>query len=63
MGVEGPMTKKKNWKSSETTNEWKKKNLIEIKSSLRGWQLNSFEDSYNNKVENGISLFKKEMLK
>ena len=54
---------KKNWKLSETTDEWKKKNLIEIKSRLNGWQLNSFEDSYKNKVENGISLFKKEMLK
>ena len=54
---------KKNWKLSETTDEWKKKNLIEIKSRLSGWQLNSFEDSYKNKVENGISLFKKEMLK
>ena len=54
---------KKNWKFSETTDEWKKKNLIEIKSRLSGWQLKSFEDSYKNKVENGISLFKKEMLK
>ena len=44
---------KKNWKNSETTDEWKKKNLIEIKSRLNGWQLNSFEDSYKNKVENG----------
>ena len=54
---------KKNWKLSETTDEWKQKNLIEIKSRLSGWQLRSFEDSYKNKVENGISLFKKEMLK
>ena len=54
---------KKKWKLNETTDEWKKKNLIEIKSRLNGWQLNSFEDSYKNKVENGISLFKKEILK
>ena len=54
---------KKKWKISETTDDWKKKNLLEIKSRLKGWQLNSFEDSYKNKVENGISLFKKEMLK
>ena len=54
---------KKKWKISETTDDWKKKNLLEIKSRLNGWQLNSFEDSYKNKVENGISLFKKEMLK
>ena len=63
MGVEGLMRKKKKWKISETTDDWKKKNLLEIKSRLNGWQLNSFEDSYKNKVENGISLFKKEMLK
>ena len=54
---------KKKWKLNETTDEWKKKNLEDIKSRLKGWQLKSFEDSYKNKVENGISLFKKEMLK
>ena len=54
---------KKKWKLNETTDEWKKKNLLDIKSRLKGWQLKSFEDSYKNKVENGISLFKKEMLK
>ena len=54
---------KKTWKIEETTDEWKKKNLTEIKSRLKGWQLKSFEDSYKTKIENGISLFKKEMLK
>ena len=54
---------KKKWKLNETTDEWKEENLLEIKSRLKGWQLKSFEDSYKNKVENGISLFKKEMLK
>ena len=54
---------KKIWKTVETTDEWKKNNLIDIKSRLKGWQLESFEDSYKNKIENGISLFKKEMLK
>ena len=53
---------KKNWKLSETTDEWKQKNLIEIKSRLNGWQLKSFEESYKNKVENGISLLKKKCL-
>ena len=41
----------------------KKKNLVEIKSRLKGWQLESFEQSYKHKIENGISLLKKEMLK
>ena len=54
---------KKKWKLDETTDEWKKENLLVIKSRLKGWQLKSFEDSYKNKVENGISLFKKEMFK
>ena len=54
---------KKKWKLDETTDEWKKENLLIIKSRLKGWQLKSFEESYKNKVETGISLFKKEMLK
>ena len=54
---------KKKWKLDETTDEWKKENLLVIKSRLKGWQLKSFEESYKNKVETGISLFKKEMLK
>ena len=41
---------KKNWKLSETTDEWKRKNLIEIKSRLNGWQLRSFEESYKNNI-------------
>ena len=40
-----------------------KKNIQEIKKRLSGWQLESFKDSYKNKIENGISLFKKENLK
>ena len=54
---------KKTWKNENTTVEWKKKNLIEIKSRLKGWQLESFEESDKHKIENGISLLKKEMLK
>ena len=54
---------KKTWKNENTTVEWKKKNLTEIKSRLKGWQLESFEQSYKHKIENGISLLKKEMLK
>jgi len=54
---------KKKWKINETTDEWRKKNLLEIKNRLKGWQLESFEKSYKHKVEKGISLFKKELLK
>ena len=54
---------KKNWKSENTSNEWKKKNLITIKSRLNGWQLDSFIESYQYKVTNGVSLFKKSLIK
>ena len=54
---------KKIWKAQDTTDEWKRKSLIEIKKRLEGWQLESFEESYKHKIENGISLLKKEMLK
>ena len=53
---------KKMWKLENTTDEWKQKNLIKIKDRLNGWQLESFEESYQYKVKNGISLFKKKLL-
>jgi len=51
------------WKSEETPDEWKKENLKEIQSRLKGWQLESFKESYQHKIENGISIFKKNQLK
>ena len=54
---------KKNWKIETTTDEWKKRNLTEIQKRLTGWQLQSFKDSYKHKTENGISLFKRNLLK
>ena len=54
---------KKIWKDEKTTDEWKEKNLLEIKSRLKGWQLESFKESYDHKTKNGISLFKKKNLK
>ena len=54
---------KKNWKSESCADEWKQKNLKENQERLKGWQLESFRESYKNKVENGISLFKKELIK
>ena len=47
------------WKNENTTDEWKFENLKVIRSRLNGWQLESFDKSYKNKVENGLSLFKK----
>ena len=51
---------KKMWKDDNTTDEWKKNNLVEIQKRLKGWQLESFKDSYENKIKNGISLYKKQ---
>ena len=52
---------RKIWKNTETTDQWKKDNIIQIKKRLTGWQLESFEQSYTYKIENGISLFKKNL--
>ena len=54
---------KRIWKDEKTSDEWKIKNLEEIKSRLSGWQLDSFKQSYNYKIKEGISLFKKEQKK
>ena len=54
---------KRNWKDPATTDEWKNKNLEEIQERMNGWQLESFKASYKNKLENGISLFKKAITK
>jgi predicted Fe-S protein YdhL (DUF1289 family) len=52
---------KKLWKLGETSDQWKNKNLETIKKRLTGWQLESFEESYTYKINNGISLFKKKL--
>ena len=52
---------KKMWKDEKTTDEWKKNNLKEIESRLKGWQLESFKESYDYKTKNGISLLKKKI--
>ena len=53
---------KKLWKQEITTDEWKKQNLIILEKRLTGWQLESFKESYQHKVKNGVSLFKKNLL-
>ena len=54
---------KRKWKDENTSDEWKVKNLEEIKTRLSGWQLDSFKESYNNKIKEGVSLFKKSQKK
>ena len=53
---------KKIWKDEKTTEEWKKNNLKEITKRMTGWQLESFKESYNHKIKNGISLYKKHLI-
>jgi len=52
---------KRIWKLEETTEEWKNNNLQIIRKRLSGWQLDSFNQSYDHKINNGISLFKKNL--
>ena len=54
---------KKIWKDENTDNDWKLKNLKDIMLRMEGWQLSTFKESYNHKLANGISLFKKKMIK
>jgi predicted Fe-S protein YdhL (DUF1289 family) len=46
------------WKEESTSSNWKNENLEIIKGRLSGWQLNSFNKSYEFKLKNGISLIK-----
>ena len=60
-GCARTIEERKIWKNTETTDEWKTKNLRDIKDRLSGWQLDSFNESYEHKINNGISLFKKNL--
>jgi len=53
---------KKLWKDEKTNDEWKSKNIEVITKRMEGWQLNTFQESYDHKINNGISLFKKNLL-
>ena len=53
---------KNSWKDENVNDEWKIKNLKLITSRMKGWQLETFKESYNHKISNGISLFKKNFL-
>lgn len=52
---------KKTWKLETTTDDWKKNNLEIIRERLTGWQLDSFNEFYNHKIKNGISLYKESL--
>ena len=54
---------KKFWKDENTKDQWKEENLKLIMNRMRGWQLETFKESYSFKKKEGISLFKKNLLK
>ena len=62
-GYARTIEERKMWKQPETSDEWKENNLREIKERLSGWQLESFNEYYEHKKNNGISLFKKNLIK
>jgi len=62
-GCARTIEERKMWKQPETSDQWKENNIKEIRKRLTGWQLESFEESYEHKIKNGISLFKKNLNK
>ena len=53
---------KRLWKDEKTNKKWKLDNLQVITTRMKGWQLETFKDSYEHKKNEGISLFKKDQL-
>ena len=53
---------KKFWKDENIADKWKEENLKIILTRMKGWQLETFKESYNHKKNKGISLFKKKLL-
>jgi len=51
------------WKDEKTSNKWKEENITTLLKRMSGWQLDSFKESYDNKIKTGISIFKKYQIK
>ena len=51
------------WKDEKTTILWKKENLNFLIKRMSGWQLETFKESYSNKIKTGLSLFKEKLVK
>ena len=52
---------KKIWKLPETTNEWKKNNLITLETRMKESQLKTFKKSYNEKIKFGKLVYSKNL--
>jgi uncharacterized protein len=46
------------WKNENTKISWKKDNLNFLIKRMSGWQLETFKESYSNKIKTGFSLYK-----
>ena len=53
---------KKFWKDENIADKWKEENLKMSVTRMKGWQLETFKESYDHKKSKGISLFKKKLL-
>ena len=51
------------WKSETTKINWKKENLNLLIYRMSGWQLETFKESYSNKIKTGFSLYKENLMK
>ena len=54
---------KKVWKNTETTNSWKKENLIILRKRMSETQLKTFNQSYNEKIEFWKMVYSKKLKK
>ena len=54
---------KKMWKNENTKFIWKKENLELLIQRMSGWQLETFQLSYSNKIKTGLSLYKQSIIK
>ena len=51
------------WKNESAKFIWKKKNLKLLIQRMSGWQLETFQQSYSNKIKTGLSLYKQSLIK
>ena len=60
-GCARSIEEKKIWKLPETTNEWKKNNLITLQSRMKESQLMTFKKSYDEKIKFGKLVYSKNL--
>jgi len=51
------------WKNENTEKTWRKENLNLLIQRMSGWQLETFKESYSNKIKTGLSLYKQNLKK